>query len=307
MLEARRGTTNRLYKAYWQKWETFCSEKGADPISPSVALALEFLQGLRQEPGISRGYSAICTARSALSAVIVWPGGQKFGDHPQVKEFIKGVFNQTPPQPRYTLTWDPEVVVSMLRTWFPARKLSMMKLTKKLVMLILLVTGQRGQIKTALNVERMKLEPSSVVFLIKNSDIKQGRVNYKPEPIKLWAFPDKRLCVVHYLKMYLQRTSDSRGVETQLILTTGRPVKAASRDTVSRWVKETMAEAGLDVKLFKPGSTRSASTSKAHVAGVPTDDILKAGAWASETTFSTWYKRKVQKRQNKFAESVLEL
>ena len=62
----------------------------------------------------------------------------------------------------------------------------------------------------------MRLEYSSVVFLDKNNDIKQGRINYRPKPIKLRAFLDKLLCVVHYLKTYLQRTLDSRGVEKQV-------------------------------------------------------------------------------------------
>ena len=305
MLQARRQSTNKLYKSYLQKWTKFCKERRIDYHSPSLAEALDFLQQLREDDSSSRGYSAICTARSALSAVIVWPNGGKFGDHPQVKQYIKGVFNQCPPKPRYTLTWDPAVVVSLLKSWYPATKLSLMKLTKKLVMLILLITGQRGQIITALNVERMHIEPDSFTFMIQNKDIKQGRQNYKPGPIKLRAFPDKRLCVVNYLKVYLNRTLASRGKEKQLFLTTERPVKAASRDTISRWVKDTMKDAGLDISTFKPGSTRAAATSKAHQAGVPMDEILRAGAWSSETTFRKWYKKELLRDKEKFVKAVL--
>ena len=198
------------------------------------------LKHLLQEPHSHRGYSALCTARSALSAVIILPNGQKFGDHPHVKQFIKAVFNTDPPKPRYTTTWDPNVITKMLKSWYPATKLNMLRLTKKIVMLILLITGQRWQILTALNMERMCIRPDYFIFEIRNSDIKQGRQNYKPEPIRLKAYPDKILRIVHYLKIYLERTLHVRQAEKQLLLTTTRPFGAASRDTVSWWVRAVM-------------------------------------------------------------------
>ena len=305
MLHARRNSTNRLYASYLAKWQAFCDEWQVDYHSPSVAQALSFLQQLLQDPNQKRGYSAICTARSALSSVIVWPDGKNFGEHKHVKQFIKGVFNLSPPEPRYTTTWDSDTMISMLKTWYPAKKISLLKLTQKIVMLILLITGQRGQIITALNVDRMEISSNHITFKIRNSDIKQGRQNYKPEPIKLKAFLDKRLCIVHYIKTYLQRTLDSRGTEKQLFLTLSKPIRAASRDTISRWVKAVMQLAGIDVSVFKPGSTRSVATSKAHKAGVTIDEILKAGAWSTETTFSKWYHRQVKTTKPSVAQAVL--
>ena len=48
----------------------------------------------------------------------------------------------------------------------------------------------------------------------------------------------------------------------------------ASKDTMSRWLKQVMSAAGLDTSIFKPHSTRSAATSAAKVADVPLDDIM---------------------------------
>ena len=76
-------------------------------------------------------------------------------------------------------------MISTLKTWYPGKKISLLKLTQKIVMLILLITGQRGQFITALNVDRMEISLNHITFKIRNSDIKQGRQNYKPEPIKL--------------------------------------------------------------------------------------------------------------------------
>ena len=95
----------------------------------------------------TRNYLTIATARSALSSVIILENGQKFGDHPLVKQFMKGIFNQKPSQPRYKSTWDTTVVTNIFKTeaWNPIEVLSLLELTMKTVMLILVATLQRGQ------------------------------------------------------------------------------------------------------------------------------------------------------------------
>ena len=87
---------------------------------------------------------------------------------------------------------------------------------------------------------------------------------------------------------------DIRKNEKKLILSTNKPHKAAKRDTISRWVKDIMQEAGIDTKVFKSGSTRAAATSKASAAGVPLDEILRAGGWTKATTFQQWYRKDIQ-------------
>ena len=179
----------------------------------------------------------------------------------------------------------------MLKTWYPAKKLSLIRLTQKIVMLILLITGQRGQIITVFNVDRMEISSNHIIFKINNGDLKQGWQTYKPDPIKLKAFPNKRVCVVHNIKVYLQRTLDTRGSVKQIFRMVGKPTRSVTRDITSRWVKTVLTLAGIDVTLFKPGSTRSATSSKAHKAGVTMDEIWRADAWSIATTFSKWYRR----------------
>ena len=62
-----------------------------------------------------------------------------------------------------------------------------------------------------------------------------------------------------------------------------KPFKEVSRDnTLTRWVRQTMAKSGLDVSKFSPHGTRAASVSAAHRASVNLDDILKTAVWSSE-------------------------
>ena len=61
--------------------------------------------------------------------------------------------------------------------------------------------------------------------------------------------------------------------------------------------------AGVDTDVFSPHSTRSASTSAALSAGAPLDVILDAAAWASDLTFTKFYKRDCAPKIN-FSQAV---
>ena len=106
LLNSRRKSSNKLYKTYIDKWQKYCIERALDPIYASVPEALNFLQSLFEEPNVSRRYSAINTARSALSSIIILTNNAKFGDHPLAKQFMRGIYNQKPTIPRYTFTCD---------------------------------------------------------------------------------------------------------------------------------------------------------------------------------------------------------
>ena len=70
-----------------------------------------------------------------------------------------------------------------------------------------------------------------------------------------------------------------------------KPHKPVSASTVGRWIKETLKAAGINTATYKAHSTRSASTSKAALAGIPTDAILKFADWSNAQTFRRFYQR----------------
>ena len=83
-----------------------------------------------------------------------------------------------------------------------------------------------------------------------------------------------------------------------------KPHAEVTRSTISRWVKEVMVRSGVDVSIFSPHSTRSASSSKASLAHVPLSTILSTAGWTKETTFSKYYHKKVQ-NITEFSEKIL--
>jgi len=229
-----------------------------------------------------------------------------FGDHPDVKRFMKGVFQDRPPMPRYNKIWDVNTLLQYIHSMDDSKDLSLKDLTLKLVMLITLTTACRGQSLHLLDLEAMVKEDSSFTFMI-NSNIKQSKPTSSSahRVIKLKAYPlDSKLCVFYTCSVYIEKTRLLRGKETCLFITHQKPHKRASRDTIRRWIHSIMKMAGLDVNAYKPHSVRSAATSKAKANHASLDDIMKAAGWSSATTFAKFYDKQIEDGVT-FAESVL--
>ena len=104
---------------------------------------------------------------------------------------------------------------------------------------------------------------------------------------------DKYICPTTTTRAYIKRTSELRGNENQLLISFVKPHIAVGTAKVARWVSTILALAGIDTKVFRAHSTRSAATSHTISAGLPLADILKTGDWASAATFQRFYNRPV--------------
>ena len=62
-------------------------------------------------------------------------------------------------------------------------------------------------------------------------------------------------------------------------------------------------DAGMDITIFTPHSTRSASTSKAATK-VPMETVLKTGGWRNMRTFANYYNKQIGNSEM-FATSIL--
>ena len=91
ILNAWRPSTVKQYMPYIRKWETYCSQQQIDPIHTNISQVLNFLTQLFNT-GVC--YSAINTAKSALSALIVLSDSRSLGQHSLVTRYMKGVFRK---------------------------------------------------------------------------------------------------------------------------------------------------------------------------------------------------------------------
>lgn len=249
-------------------------------------------------------YSAINTARSAISSCVVIPGFESAGKHPLVKRLVKAVYQTRPSFPRYQKTWNVSQVLDYIRLLYPLNCLTLKDLTLKLVILIALVTGQRGQSIWLMDLQHMTEGKDSYRFLIQEK-VKQSAPGRAQPELLLSGYPkDRKICVVKTMKEYLTRTKTLR-TSTKLFISYIGQHKPASRDTISRWIKDIMVRAGIDVQRFAPHSTRSASVSRASSKNVPLNTILRTAGWSNQCTFAKFYNKDVEDTA-RFANAILD-
>ena len=111
--------------------------------------------------------------------------------------------------------------------------------------------------------------------------------------------PDRKLCFCTYLKVYIERTKASHpaksGSKNPLFLSYIKPHGPVTSTTLARWVKFTLAQAGIDTTKFKVHSSRSASSSAAYEAGIALADIMQAADRSTVSNFTKFYHKPVCK------------
>ena len=193
--KAQKINITRITKNGW----TLESRRDINPIDTTIARVLDFLSELVE---INLSYSAINTARAALSACVTVENGMTLSEHILVKKFMKGVYELRPALPKYDQIWDPETVLQFLMKSSPLSVLSLKQLTLKLVMLTALVTGQRCQYIYLMDLSSMIKNENTYSFPIIEK-IKTSKPG-KPQPIlilpKFTTNPD--ICV-YYTTLYI--------------------------------------------------------------------------------------------------------
>ena len=108
------------------------------------------------------------------------------------------------------------------------------QLSQKVCMLLLILTGQRGQSIHLLTFEDVIFQDSlelqfSVVLKHTRPGVHQDNIRFQS------YIQSKSLCIVSLLREYTDRTSSLRGQETQqLFISTQAPFKGVVRATISR-------------------------------------------------------------------------
>ena len=238
-------------------------------------------------------------ARSALSTIMETTDGITFGKHSLVKRLLKGMFRRKPSLPRYTVTYDAAIVLRHLST-IPLQNISLMSISQKLATLLCLLTSQRDQSLHELNIDYLYIDNIKMVFYIP-AILKTTTPTFHTKPLVLKRYPVKDLCVVETVIKYCEMTKDIR-LDKQFFVATRPPHKGVTTETISRWVKDTLDEAGIDTFTFSSHSTRSAATSCAKAQGLSLREIRGAAGWTNSQTFAKFYDKEIV--QN-FGETVM--
>lgn len=251
---------------------------------------MDFLSTL-YDKGLS--YSAINAAKSALSHIVFIPPYAKLSDHPLMAQYGKGVFNLRPPKPKLQFVWDVKIVFKYLEEKGTNKELSDKLLSQKLLILLLLLGGQRMNTILSFDIDNMFINTECATF-IPSTVLKHSTQGRKLDQFTYRTFPQKELCVVECLNEYLARRAlrvDSKVVKG-LFITLKAPYHVASEDTLRRWIYDLFSGSQL-LKNFTPHSCRAAATSKASKLNINVEEILKQGCWRNMKTFKKHYDKEI--------------
>ena len=117
-----------------------------------------------------------------------------------------------------------------------------------------------------------------------STKIKSNDPTQNPLVLKFKTYNVKELCMYGHLKKYLTR-GELAGAAPVVFATTKGPHVVASQETLSRYVRLSMGEAGIDIHCFTPYICGYTSISAAMRRQVSVATIMTAAGWTGETTF----------------------
>lgn len=270
----------------------------------------DFLTWVFNEEGASANSVRAC--RTAVGAVHHGFGeGITVSNSPMVHDLIKGMFHKRPPSRTLVPAWDlPRALRFLANPPFePLNQASMMDLTRKTAFLVAAASGRRVSDIHALSVAENHIQwGSNAVHLLPRAGFlaKNQTLDFTPKHIIL---PDLRKasgstdcgpwCPVRALKFYISKTAPYRGEVDAMFLTVNKPVKKASKQTISRWIvsviKDSIAaeESHLIGSHVRTHDLRSQAAAWALYKGCSIQEVMDAQGWSSPTTFQSVYLKDV--------------
>ena len=158
----RQGTEKR-YNGHIKRFVDFCHKRQADPLCAITKTGIEFLN---EYFNTGVGYSAVNSARSALSFLIKALHGIPFGEDPLVSRFLRGVFNIRPALPQYVTTWNVSKVFQYFKKQQALVNCDLKTVSHRLTILLCVTTGQRDQPIKFLNLECLKVSDDRTILFI---------------------------------------------------------------------------------------------------------------------------------------------
>ena len=210
---ARRDSSKATYEPPWRKWCSWCDREQVNPVQASVEQVIEFLADKFESDGLQ--YSTLNLYRSVLSAYHPPIDGFKVGQHPLVRDLLRGAFNTRPPQPRYNETWEVDKVLNTLVQWDDNDQLHVTDLTHKLTMLMALVSASRCSELSLLEVSLMQDHGDKVTFHLGalTTSRSQSRPNQSITFKEYTGNP--KIDVVSCLRAYLNKTGENIVTQVQ--------------------------------------------------------------------------------------------
>ena len=189
----------------------------------------------------------------------------------------------------------------------PLEKDSISDLSKKTAFLLALASARRVGKIHAFSSEIKHTEKWTAVtismlphFVAKNQDPSKDDPRFGPFAIPALPREDNGnrplLCPVRAVKIYLKRTKKMRSKCQRLFLHPITPDTPVAKNTISCWIRDVIRQAHINVNVKPPDRIRAHSVGGLgsllqYSINRALHQVLQAGTWASQTTFTKAYLR----------------
>lgn len=266
-----------------------------DPFLVTSVTVVQFFQFLLDSSSL--GYASFNTHRSALTFV----AHEQLSNNPIIRRFMKAIFKLRPSKAKYDNTWNPDVVLQHING---IADNSLPFMAKKLVTLLLLASGQRLQTVQAIQRKNLVWTENTVKIFVPKMLKTSGPQRKSPVIVLPKLIDHPNICVFSCMQTYLDMTRSSKA--GALFVSLKNQDNPVTTDTLARWTKDILKQAGINVETFSAHSTRHASVSAAARKNVQLDVIFASAGWTpGSLMFNNVYNRPLVD-QAAYARSILQ-
>ncbi|KAI9550668.1 hypothetical protein GHT06_013482 [Daphnia sinensis] len=233
LMAGNRPNTHSTYECAWRKWMDWCLGRRSNPLSNDLREA------------------------SMLSSTLDPVDGLRIGEHPVVVKLLKGCFNQNPPRPKYSVTWDPSQVINFISSLGENDSLSLSVLSGKAATLVALATLMRVSEIAAIGFKSVTFSQNGVKFSL--DSLRKAQRSGPLQTFSLSGCPDPKVCPVKTLKEYIERTNEFR-TETNCAAASKAAVSGLSIEAILRagsWARESTFRSHRTNSQLNPQSVKS--------------------------------------------------
>ena len=265
--------THRAYAGAWSRFVEWTADRGLSSLPADPAILILYLEHLVQE---GRAKTTIRTAASAVSAAhraAGFSGGGNPAAHDEdVKNFLKGVEREAPPQ-RQAAAMMPDVISAIRATARTPRR------------------GRGGRMETPEMAEARARVDVALALTLRDGGLRVSEAAALTwRDVVRWADGSGRLTI-------LRSKTDQEGKGAVVAVTPAclraldaiRPENPGDGDRVFRLsirqmanrIKDAVAAAGFDGDVFSGHSGRVGLARMMSGAGAPTETTMRQGRWKS--------------------------
>ena len=209
-----------------------------------------------------------------------------------ISHYISGLFNLFPKPPKKLFDmWDVNVVLDYWNRQPLNSELSLMMLSQKVVLLILISTMHRHTKLLCMSLQTVLYYLNCMVFPFDKYP-KTYSLSHSVEELRyvtVHKFTENpQICPLLALQAYIRKTSVIRSM-WKLFITTQSPYNKIANMTLRRWILTGLDDSGVDVNKYSAKTMRHVSSSKAYYAGVNVDQVMLHAGWTNVSSFVSHY------------------